>query len=74
LISAPYYSSFGACQDPTHYTCPNEATFAYFDPNNHSGLYDIYKPKPWNLVHNCWNSVGNIEVILEPIKGDKDED
>ena len=25
LISAPYYLSFGAYQDPTHYPCPNEA-------------------------------------------------
>jgi SAM-dependent methyltransferase len=67
LISVPYYLSFGACQDPTHYTCPTEATFTYFDPN--CELYKIYKPKPWKLVQNNYSMNGNMEVILEKIKG-----
>jgi len=66
LISVPYYLSFGACQDPSHYPCPNEATFTYFD----SGypLYNIYKPKPWKLVRNDYQLNGNLEVILEARK------
>jgi len=66
LISAPYATSMGAFQDPTHYPCPNEATFTYFDPDH--PLYQIYKPKPWKLTRNSWRINGNIEVILEPRK------
>lgn len=67
LISVPYYQSPGACQDPTHYTCPTEATFAYFDP--HYMLYGIYQPKPWKLVKNDYGFNGNLEVILEKLTG-----
>jgi SAM-dependent methyltransferase len=66
LISVPYYLSFGATQDPTHYTCPNEATMTYFDPN--CGLYNIYKPKPWKIIRNDYQINGNLEVILEAQK------
>lgn len=63
LISVPYYQSLGACQDPTHYTCPNEATFTYFDPDY--PLYSVYKPRPWKLVRNNYAFNGNMEVIFE---------
>ena len=63
LIAVPYYLSFGACQDPTHYTCPNEATFTYFDPAY--PLWHIYKSKPWKLVRNDYQMNGSLEVILE---------
>lgn len=66
IISAPYYLSFGATQDPTHYTCPNEWTFLYFTPE--SPLYKIYKPKPWKVISNNWRPDGNLEVIMEAIK------
>ena len=66
LISSPYYLSFGATQDPTHYTCPNEATFTYFDPSQ--PMYVIYKPKPWKLVRNNYVITGNMEVVMEAIK------
>lgn len=66
LLSAPYATSFGAYQDPSHYPCPNEATFTYFDPNY--GLYGIYKPKPWKIIRNDYQINGNIEVILEARK------
>lgn len=69
LISAPYYLSFGACQDPTHYTCPNEATFLYFVPTH--PLYQIYKPKPWRVTRNDYVMNGNLEVIMEAIKDGK---
>lgn len=78
LLSAPYFSSFGAHQDPTHYYCPNEATFQYFDPFdrqfNDAVLYGIYQPKPWHLVRNAYDAegmYGNVEVILEPEKDNK---
>lgn len=66
LLAAPYATSIGAFQDPTHYPCPNEATFTYFDPQY--PLYGIYKPKPWKLVRNNYQLNGNVEIILEPRK------
>jgi predicted SAM-dependent methyltransferase len=71
LISVPYYLSFGAYQDPTHYPCPNEATFTYFDPKY--PLYQIYKPKPWKLLRNDYTMNGNMEVIMEAVKGSAKE-
>jgi hypothetical protein len=65
-LSSPYYASFGATQDPTHYTCPNEATFTYFDPKY--PMYSIYEPRPWKMVRNNYQMTGNMEVILEAIK------
>jgi SAM-dependent methyltransferase len=65
LISCPYATSFGANQDPTHYPCPNEATFTYWDPSK--PLYAIYEPKPWRLDRNNWLTIGNMEVILTKI-------
>jgi hypothetical protein len=65
LISVPYAGSFGASQDPTHYPCPNEATFTYFDPGY--PLYQVYKPKPWKLTRNDYSLNGCLEVILEKI-------
>lgn len=62
MLSAPYYTSFGAFQDPTHYPCPNEATFTYFDPDY--PLYQIYQPKPWKIEANDYRYNGNLEVIL----------
>lgn len=69
LISTPYATSVGAYQDPTHYPCPNEATFTYFDPSY--PLYGIYRPKPWKLRSNQYSQVGNLEVILEAVKDTK---
>lgn len=69
LISSPYYLSIGASQDPTHYTCPNEYTFLYFNPE--STLYPIYKPKPWRIIVNRYLHNGNLEVIMEAIKDEQ---
>ena len=69
LISVPYYQSAGACQDPTHYTCPTEATFTYFDKR--FPLYNVYKCKPWKLIRNTYQFNGNMEVVLEPDKDSK---
>jgi hypothetical protein len=66
FISAPYATSFGANIDPTHYPCPNEGTFTYFDPDH--AMYQVYKPSPWKLTRNNYQVTGNIEAVLEPRK------
>ena len=66
-ISCPHGASPGYLQDPTHCNQVNETTWAYFCPmwgENPSGLYLIYKPKPWRCTHLSWSPAGNIEVIL----------
>jgi SAM-dependent methyltransferase len=68
-ISMPYGWSFGYIQDPTHINPANEATFQYFDPR--FPLYQIYQPKPWQIVQGfpAWQVNGNMEVLLEKIAG-----
>lgn len=61
----PYAGSTGYFQDPTHLNPINEATMAYFDPLDTSGLWNIYKPKPWKIITSPWNANGNLEVVLE---------
>lgn len=63
-MSLPHGSSQGYLQDPTHCNPCNEATWAYFDPEHVSGLYNIYRPKPWYLKYINWAPNANIEVIL----------
>jgi len=67
LISTPYPGSRGYWQDPTHCNGCNEATFQYFD--HRFPLYQIYKPKPWEVRQGfpTWQSNGNLEVILKKI-------
>ena len=62
LISVPYGRSYGFYQDPTHCNPCVEATWTYFDPKQF--LYQIYKPKPWNIERNAWWETGNMEVVL----------
>lgn len=64
MIVVPYAGSYGYWQDPTHCNPCNEATFAYFDPVNPSGLYTVYYPKPWRIVKNAWHINGTLEVIM----------
>jgi hypothetical protein len=63
-IAAPHGNSFGFQQDPTHVNAMNEARWAYFDPLNESGLWLIYRPKPWRITHLTWSPEANIEVVL----------
>lgn len=68
MISAPYAGSPGYWQDPTHVNPCTEITWAYFDPleqNSGGQLYKIYKPKPWKILANTYEVIGNIEVALE---------
>ena len=66
-IVVPHGYSSGYLQDPTHCNQMNEATWAYFDPlepNTQGGLYRIYKPKPWKIIHLSWSPAANMEVVL----------
>ena len=66
----PYAESPGYIQDPTHCNPINETTMHYFDPdpehaNIGQSLYAFYRPKPWKIVKQYYNPVGNLEVLLE---------
>ncbi len=70
-IATPHGSSQGFLQDPTHCNPCNEATWAYFAPSHPSGLYGIYKPKPWTIKFLEWSPAANIEVVM--VKRGEDE-
>lgn len=62
---APYYSSIGFAQDPTHTKELCEASMLYFDPEQHGGLFwNFYKPLPWKIEMQSFQGNGNIEVII----------
>jgi predicted SAM-dependent methyltransferase len=58
-IVAPYYTSIGAWQDPTHKRAISEMTFLYFDKNwrQQSGLtqYPIYTDIRGKVVQYAWD-------------------
>lgn len=64
-FSLPYALSYGFVQDPTHCNPCNETTWEYFDPNCH--MYNIYKPKPFQIEMNSWQADGFMEVVLVKI-------
>ena len=66
-IVTPHGSSQGYLQDPTHCNPCNEATWAYFAPGHASGLYYIYKPKPWQIESLIWSPAANMEVVLRKL-------
>lgn len=66
IVSSPYAGSVRAFQDPTHYTCPNEVTAKYFDPD-YPYYYLVYSPRPWKIVKNDY-LIGNVNVVLEARK------
>jgi hypothetical protein len=66
-IVAPYATSHGMFQDPTHINFVNETTFAYFDPEHYSAgglLYSFYTPRPWRVEQCYWDPNASIEVIM----------
>jgi len=73
LISTPYGGSFRYNQDPTHCSPWNEATPTYFEKG--SGLYEIYKPKPWKLQRCNYYVHGDLEIVFvkEGENGDSDK-
>jgi len=64
-IAMPYAGSFGFFQDPTHIKAWNEATAQYFDPSKF--LFNIYKPRPWQIIKNVWYEGGNLEIVFEKL-------
>ena len=66
----PYAGSVGFHQDPSHVNPITEATIAYFDPLDSSGLWRIYRPNPWKIINSSFNVSGNLEVVLEKRKID----
>jgi hypothetical protein len=70
-LAMPYPGSPRFWQDPTHRHAWNEATPLYFTPGH--GLYEVYRPKPWKLELNEWNSIGDINIILSKLDDSKGE-
>lgn len=60
----PYAGSPGYWQDPTHINPISEATLSYFDPLDRSGLWNIYKPKPWKITESSFELGANLEVVM----------
>ena len=69
-IAVPHGSSQGYIQDPTHCNPCNEATWDYFCPHRQSGLWHIYKPKPWAVKALTSNPSANMEVVLVKLADD----
>jgi hypothetical protein len=49
FISAPYGVGSRYLQDPTHQNPSTQATWAYWDPADPSGLWGVYCPSPFHL-------------------------
>jgi SAM-dependent methyltransferase len=64
-FSLPYGVGPGFVQDPTHCNPCNEITWEYFDPNCH--MWNIYKPKPFQIDMNTYQVGGFMEVLLMKI-------
>jgi SAM-dependent methyltransferase len=60
----PYATSPGFAQDPTHINMINQTTMMYFDPLHPSGLYQFYRPKPWKIQEQYYQTTGNLECVL----------
>lgn len=77
-IAMPYATSQGFYQDPTHVNPCNHITWAYFDPKAYSAygegtLYNIYKPKPWEIKNLAFDPAANMEILLVKRKEEEDE-
>ena len=67
----PNAESPGMFQDPTHQNFINNNTMRYFAPLDPSGLYQFYRPKPWDIKLYAYQTNGNIEAIMEKLPMDK---
>lgn len=75
MSALPHGSSQRFIQDPTHCNMVNETTWDYFCPERKSGLWHIYKPKPWRIKHLFANPAADIEVVLiKVILAEADDD
>lgn len=61
-IAMPYAGSPRFWQDPTHKHAWNEVTAQYWSPA--CPLYEVYRPKPWNIDLNEWQSIGDLNCVL----------
>lgn len=64
MIRVPYAGTVGYWQDPTHVNGITEAVWYYFDPFHATGLFKIYRPKPWEIKHCFWDTEGIMETLL----------
>jgi SAM-dependent methyltransferase len=60
----PYGESAAFIQDPTHCNPMNETTMHYFDPMSSTNLYWFYRPKPWKIERQFFDTNGFLEVLL----------
>lgn len=67
LIATPYAGSPRFHQDPTHIHGWMEATALYFTPD-YPELYNVYRPKPWKVLTNLWNSIGDMHIQLQKLE------
>lgn len=61
-ILCPYGVSARYLQDPTHKNPVVPGTWAYFDPR--SPLYNVYEPKPWEVVQLSRDAIGDLCVAM----------
>lgn len=61
-VLTPFGVSERYLQDPTHRNPCVPGTWSYFDPR--SPLYNVYTPKPWDVVQMGRNHVGDLEVAM----------
>lgn len=71
VIKVPYAGTIGYYQDPTHINPITEATIYYFDPFHAANLYQIYRPKPWEIKHIFWDTEAIMEILLVKRREDK---
>jgi SAM-dependent methyltransferase len=65
-IATPYAGSMFYWSDPTHCNGCTDRTFWYFDPEHPSRMYDVYRPKPWEILQGfpLFDKNGMMEVLL----------
>lgn len=71
VFKVPYAGTVGYYQDPTHVNNISAATIYYFDPFHPSQLYKIYRPKPWEIKHQFFDTEAIMEVLLIKRREDK---
>ena len=63
-ISSPYAGNTSYWSDPRSVNGITAQTFFYFDPLHPLGLYNTFKPKPWELGPVYFQQEGMVEVLL----------
>ena len=71
MLSTPFAGSPMSYADPAHLTSFVAESWLYFDPLHQSGLYKVYKPKPWKIKACTFQVSGTMEVMMEKRREDK---